>query len=60
MSKSNAYFMERMENDPEFRRDAELAELRQFEPELPEPEEDDGPERPGRDEAQSTLCDHLF
>ncbi|MGY6217342.1 hypothetical protein ACW73L_19485 [Methylolobus aquaticus] len=60
MSKSNALFQQRFATDPRFRREAELAELRQLDPEWPECEEDDGPERPGREDAESTLCDQLF
>jgi len=60
MSKSNVLFQQRFESDPRFRREAELAELRQLDPECPECEEDDGPECPGREEAESTLCDYLF
>lgn len=40
MGKVKAYFMERIETDPEFRREAELAELGRIEPEFPEGEEE--------------------
>jgi hypothetical protein len=59
MSKSNAYFMVRMETDPEFRREVELAELRHVEPELPTGE---GAERdfPGQDPANQNLVEPIF
>ena len=60
MGKVKAYFMERMETDPEFRRDAELAELRQADPELPELNEDDEMGGSGRDRAKETCVETLF
>lgn len=60
MGRMKTHFMERMEKDPEFRRDAELAELRQLDPELPECNEEEGQGSPGRDQADTTFIDNLF
>lgn len=59
MSKSSAYFVERMETDPELRREVELAELRHIEPELSAGE---GEERDfiGQDPANQNLIEPIF
>jgi len=57
MSRSNAYFMERMEADADFRREVELAELRHIEPELSAGDED---KELYRQEAQETFVEPVF
>lgn len=59
MSRSNAYFMKRMEADADFRREVELAELRHIEPELPAGDEDKDKEL-YRQEAQETFVEPIF